>query len=109
MSTITRTEQADAITYTLVIDGEEVSELVITADSRWVLNVETARGHERQGYATQLWEHANAEAEVFHALEHHRTAAGAAFADAVGGDTIDAETGYVSVCGVCDDPDLLAA
>ena len=59
---ITRTEQADTITYALVIDGETVSHLDITTGTRVVANVETATGHERRGYARQLWEAASAEA-----------------------------------------------
>jgi len=98
---ITRTEQADTITYALVIDGEQVSYLAVTAEHRVVENVETASGHERRGYARMLWEHANAEAEVLHAQEHHRTAEGDAFAQAMGGESADEATDYIDVCCIC--------
>jgi hypothetical protein len=98
---ITRTEQADTITYALVIDGETVSHLDITTGTRVVANVETATGHERRGYARQLWEAANAEAEVLHAQMHHRTAEGDAFAQAMGGETADETTDYIDVCCIC--------
>ena len=99
---ITRTEDADTITYTAIIDSTEASTLTIDAVTRMVWNVETLSDYCRQGLARQLWEAANAEAECFHALDHHRTAEGQAFAEAVGGETIDDEHGHVAGCGICD-------
>lgn len=99
--TITRNATDDTITYALVIDGETVSTLLIDATTRKVVNVETAAGHERLGYATRLWEHANDEAECYHALEHHRTAEGDAFAQRVGGYTIDEADDYIAECCIC--------
>lgn len=99
---ITRTAQTDTITYALVIDGTEVSELVIDATTRKVVNVETLTAHRGQGHARTLWTHATAEAECFHAVEHHRTAEGDAFAHAVGGDTIDPALDIVDGCWDCD-------
>lgn len=96
---ITRTE--DTITYAAIIDGEEVSTLTIDATTRKVLDVETLNAYQRQGLARLLWDAANAEAECFHAVEHHRTDEGDAFAHAVGGDTIDAALDYVPVCSIC--------
>lgn len=101
MATITRTEQSDTIAYSLVIDGHEVSELVIDAATRKVVNVETATAHRGQGHARTLWAHANTEAECFHAIEHHRTPEGDAFALAVGGDTIPAELDIIDTCCIC--------
>jgi len=100
-SQITRIEQGDIITYALAIDGEAVSHLDIEVKTRIVANVETAAGHERQGYARMLWVAANAEAECFHALDHHRSAEGDAFARGVGGETIDEQAGYVGCCCIC--------
>lgn len=101
MATITRTEQDDTIAYSLVIDGHEVSELIIDAATRKVANVETATAHRGQGHARALWAHANAEAQCFHAIEHHRTPEGDAFALAVGGDTIPAELDIIDTCCIC--------
>ena len=101
MTTITRTEQAGTVTYAANIDGERVSFLDIDAHTRKVTNVETATGHERRGYARILWEHANTEAECFHALDHHRTEEGDAFARAMGGETIAPEDDYIDVCCIC--------
>lgn len=98
---ITRTEQADTITYTAWIDDTDAAELVIWAATREVANVETRRAYQRQGLARTLWEYANAEAECFHSLEHHRTPEGDAFARAVGGQTISPEDGYQPECCIC--------
>ena len=100
-TTITRTAQADTITYAVEIDGATASQLVIDATTRKVVNIETSRAHQRQGYARQLWEAANAEAECYHAVEHHRTPEGDAFAHAVGGYTIDDELDYIDECIIC--------
>jgi hypothetical protein len=83
---ITRTETAEAISYAMVIDGETVSHLDVDPGARWILHVETMPAHQGCGYARQLWDAVNAEAECFQALDHHRTAEGDAFAQAVGGD-----------------------
>lgn len=101
MTTITRTEQADTITYAALIDGVQASFLDIDAETRQVWYVETMSGYERQGLARTLWDAANAEAECFHALPHHRTTEGDAFATSVGGSTISTTLGYVAECGIC--------
>ena len=98
---ITRTEQADTITYVALVDGEQVSFLTIDAATRKVCNVETAAGFTRQGFARALWETATAEAECFHDMEHHRTAEGEIFAQAMGGQTISDELGHQDECFVC--------
>lgn len=97
----TKTQTSGTITYSIVIDGKIASHLDIDATTRKVTNVETFAGFERQGYARALWEAANAEGECFHALAHHRTADGDAFAEAMGGDEIDAADDYIDVCCIC--------
>lgn len=101
MQTITRTATADEITYAVELDGQVVSFLTITADTRVVLNVETVEEHQGEGYARSLWEAANAEAEVLHQQDHHRTPEGDAFARAMGGETADETTDYCEHCIVC--------
>lgn len=101
MTKSTRTEQDGIVTYALIIDGVQVSFLAVSSEHRIVENVETEKAHRGNGYARMLWEIANAEGEVFHALAHHRTAEGDAFASAVGGDTISDELGFVDVCCIC--------
>lgn len=102
---ITRTTDAGEVTYSLTIDGAVASFLVIDAETRMVWNVETVAAHLGEGFARTLWEAANAEAECYHALDHHRTAEGDAFAQAVGGETIDETTGYVAECCICNSAD----
>lgn len=97
----TRTATATEITYAVEIDGQVVSFLTITADTRVVLNIETDDDHQRQGYARHLWETANAEGEVLHQQPHHRTFEGDAFAQAVGGEDADETTDYYEHCAVC--------
>ena len=106
-ATITRTETAETITYTAIIDGTAASFLDIDATTRKVTNVETVATYARQGLARSLWVAANAEGECFHAVEHHRTDEGDAFAQAVGGETIAPELDIIDVCFICcaDDDD----
>lgn len=99
----TSTNQIDegTTTYTLWIDGEDASELTIWTTTREIANIETRAAHQGEGFARALYEHASAEEEIFHALEHHRTPEGHAFAEAMGGETIDEEDGKVDVCSTC--------
>ena len=98
---ITRTETTDSIRYSMMIDGTEASFLLIDAGTRKVENVETLDEFARQGLARSLWVAANAEGECFHAVEHHRTPEGDAFAQAVGGETIAPELDVIDVCFIC--------
>lgn len=106
-ATITRTETAETITYAAIIDGTAASFLDIDTTTRKVTNVETLDAYTRQGLARSLWVAANAEGECFHAVEHHRTPEGDAFAQAVGGETIAPELDIIDVCSICsaDDDD----
>ena len=98
---ITRTETTDSIRYSMMIDGTEASFLLIDAGTRKVENVETLTTYARQGLASALWVAANAEGECFHAVEHHRTPEGDAFAQAVGGETIAPELDIIDECFIC--------
>ena len=104
---ITRTETTETITYAAIIDGIEASFLDIDATTRKVTNIETLDEFARQGLARSLWEAANSEGECFHAVEHHRTPEGDAFAQAVGGETIAPELDIIDACFICcgDDED----
>lgn len=98
---ITKSTDTDTTTYTYMVDGVDASELVIWAATREIANIETRVAYQGQGFARALWEHANAEGECFHSLEHHRTPEGDAFAQAVGGETISDEDGYQAECCIC--------
>lgn len=101
--TTTRTEQDGTIRYAIIEDGATVSFLDVEAGTRKVINVETVAARQGEGLARLLWETANAEAECYHDLDHHRTPEGDAFARAMGGETIDAELGYCEHCCICND------
>lgn len=91
---VIRTEQDDTIVYTAMVDGIDAAELTLWVATREVANVETRQAFQRQGLARLLWDAANAEAECYHAPEAHRTAQGAIFANAVGGQTIAADLAF---------------
>ena len=98
---IMKSIDSDTTTYTLMVNGTDAAELTIWTETREIANVETRAAFQRQGHARTLWEHANAEGQVFHSLDHHRTPEGDAFAHAMGGETIDAEAGYQAECWIC--------
>lgn len=71
------------------IDGQVAGSLYVTTDTQEVAQIEVTKDYRRQGIATQLWEAATAQMDVYHAYEAHRTEDGQAFAEAVGGEEID--------------------
>ena len=99
---ITRTEGTDNgldfYRWTLTIDGEQVA-FLDAHTSGLVLNVETAAGFERQGFARALYEAADAEVGLLHVPAWGRTWEGEQFADAMGGATMDDEQA-ASILGV---------
>lgn len=89
---ITRTEQIidglDAIVWTLTIDGEQVGHLDAHR-SGLILNVEIDEAHQGEGHARSLYAHADAALGLLHVPAWGRTEDGNAFAEAMGGDTMD--------------------
>lgn len=85
---ITRTEQDDSIRWTLTVNGERAA-FLDAHRSGLILNIETANGFARQGLATALYRHADAEISLYHVPAWGRTAEGSIFAEAVGGETMD--------------------
>lgn len=89
---ITSTDQIidgmDATIWTLTIDGETVAHLDAHR-SGLILNVEVDDAHRGEGYARRLFETADAERGLYHVPSWGRTEDGEAFADAMGGDTMD--------------------
>lgn len=100
MQTITSTRSDETI-YQVIDDGQVVSFLTITTDTRVVLNVETIDERQGEGLARHLWDTAIADGEVLHQQEHHRTPEGDAFARAMGGETADETEDYCEHCIVC--------
>jgi len=92
---------APAHHWSLVIDGETVSELWVDMETGEILQVETPREHQRRGYASALYRRAASEMAIYHAPEAHRTPEGDRFARSVGGESLPC------LHGCCDDtPDF---
>lgn len=89
---ITRSEQCfdgyDAVIWSLHIDGRQVAELAVHT-SGLILNIEVDRDRRRRGHARHLYKHAWRHATILHAPTWSLTSDGAAFAEAVGGPTMD--------------------
>lgn len=87
---ITRTENTidglPAITWTLTIDGEQVGHLDAHT-SGLILNIEIDEDHRGEGHARTLYE--SADIDLLHVPAWGRTYEGNAFAEAMGGDTMD--------------------
>jgi hypothetical protein len=86
--------------WSMIIDGETVSELWVSIEHSEISQVETKPEHQGQGYAGALYRQAAGEMPIFHAPEAHRTPEGRRFAESVGGETIDHCT--VADCYACD-------
>ncbi len=87
-STTTHYDGLDQIVWTITIDGEQVAELAHHT-SGLILSVDTDPEHRGQGYARALYEAADAAHGLLHVPTWGRTEDGDAFADAMGGDTMD--------------------
>lgn len=73
-------------------DGEIIAELYVDPDTLIIANIETRPAYRREGIATALFAAAeNQLPEVLHARPAHRTPEGDGWADAVGGDTEEAD------------------
>ena len=81
-------QDAPAHHWTLTVDGETVSELWVAIETGEILQVETPRQHQGQGYASALYRQAASEITIFHAPESHRTPEGDRFTKSVGGDSL---------------------
>ena len=75
--------------WSLVIDGETVSQLWVAIETGEIMQVETPRGHQGNGYASTLYHQAATEIEIFHAPASHRTYEGDRFARSVGGPELE--------------------
>lgn len=85
--------------WSMVIDGETVSELWVAIETGEIMQVETPREHQGNGYASALYRQAAAEIAIYHAPEAHRTYEGSRFAASVGGESLPCLHG----CAVCND------
>jgi hypothetical protein len=74
--------------WSMVADGETVSELWVAIATGEIMQVETPREHQGNGYATALYRQAATEIAIHHAPASHRTPEGDRFAQSVGGDAL---------------------
>ena len=89
---ITRTEQItdglDSITWTISDEGGIAAEL-IAHTSGLILMVDVRSDRQREGLATMLYRHADAEHGLYHVPAWGRSYEGDRFAEAMGGDVMD--------------------
>ncbi|WP_405848198.1 hypothetical protein OG211_12520 [Streptomyces niveus] len=83
-------------------EGDLVAELYVSTDRLEIMNVWVAPAARGEGHARHLYETASEQMDVYHAPVAHRTPEGDAFAEAVGGDTVDP---YPCDCHACDNPE----
>lgn len=74
-----------------------VAELYVSTDRGEIMNIETRQDRRGEGLARALYTAATATMPVYHAPVGHRTEEGDAFANAVGGPTIE----YPCDCYAC--------
>lgn len=74
--------------WSMVINGETVSELWVDQETGEIMQVETLPEHQGNGYASALYRQACSEIAIYHAPESHRTYEGDRFAKSVGGESL---------------------
>lgn len=101
---ISRTATEDTTTWTLTLNGEDVSWLSVWTVNGEICEVETKPAHQGEGHARALYQHADDDFRggIYHTIDAHRTPEGDAFARRVGGYTIsDDDAVRIDVCA-CD-------
>lgn len=83
-------------------DGALVAELYVSLDRHEIMQIEVKKAYRGEGHARHLYETATAQMDIYHAPVAHRTPEGNAFAEAVGGDTVDP---YDCDCYACQNPE----
>lgn len=78
--------------WSMVVDGETVSELWVEIATGEIMQVETPKAHQGNGYASSLYRAAAAEITIYHAPVSHRSYEGNRFAESVGGPTASCPT-----------------
>jgi GNAT superfamily N-acetyltransferase len=78
------------------------AELYVSTDRHEIMNITVRPDRRNEGLARALYETASAAMDIYRAPEAHRTPEGHAFAEAVGGDTVEP---YPCDCYTCDHAD----
>lgn len=79
-------------------DGDLIAELYVSTERLEIMNIEVDEAHRGEGHARRLYETADAQMPICHAPPGHRTYEGSAFAEAVGGPTVEP---YPCDCYAC--------
>ena len=79
------------------------AELYVSTDRHEIMNIQVREDRRREGLARALYDTATNVMDVYHAPVGHRTPEGHAFAEAVGGDTVEP---YPCDCYACANADL---
>lgn len=74
------------------------AELYISTDRHEIMNIWTREDRRGEGLARALYQHAATQMDIYHAPAAHRTQEGDAFAEAVGGPTVNT---YPCDCHAC--------
>jgi hypothetical protein len=82
--------------WSLTIDGETVSELWVDTETGEIMQVETPKQHQGNGYASALYRRTAVDITIYHAPVGHRTPEGDAFARSVGGEALPCRYGCCS-------------
>lgn len=80
-------QDSPAHRWSMVVDGETVSELWVEIETGEIMQVETPREHQGNGFASALYRQAATEIAIYHAPVSHRSYEGNRFAESVGGPT----------------------
>lgn len=83
-------------------DNTLIGALYVSLDRHEIMQIEVAEQYRGEGHARRLYETADAQIGIYHAPAAHRTEDGNAFAEAVGGATVDP---YPCDCSACDTVD----
>ena len=89
-TTATTEDGLTATRYAAIIDGTEAGYL-LAHTSGLILDIEIAEDHQGEGIARALYEHASRGIGLYHVPAWGRTPEGDAFAQRMGGDTMDDE------------------
>lgn len=77
-----------------------IAELYVSTERHEIMNIWVRDDRRRDGIASALYEVAAAETDIYHAPAGHRTEEGHAFAEAVGGPTVEP---YECDCSACNE------
>ncbi|NUU21825.1 MAG: hypothetical protein HOV68_09990 [Streptomycetaceae bacterium] len=70
-------------------DNTLIAELYVSTDRHEIMNIQVREAYRGEGHARHLYDTATDQMDIYHAPVAHRSLEGNAFAEAVGGPTVD--------------------